>query len=124
MSADVLDAGGRLDALYFCPHHPQAIDETLRMVCDCRKPRPGMIHQATTQFEIDLNRSFVVGDKLADVGLAASAGARGILVRTGYGQTELQRHHGSMPGAAYVADTSFEAASWILKESGFPKETR
>ena len=83
-----------------------------------------MIHQATTQFEIDLNRSFVVGDKLADVGLAASAGARGILVKTGYGQVELQRHHGSMPGAAYVADTSFEAASWILKESGFPKETR
>ena len=124
MSADVLAAGGRLDALYFCPHHPQAVDEALRMECDCRKPRPGMIHQATAQFEIDLDRSFVVGDKLADVGLATATGARGILVKTGYGQVELQRHHGAMPGAAFVAETSFEAASWILKESGFPKETR
>lgn len=124
MAADVLAAGGRLDALYFCPHHPLAVDEALRLECNCRKPQPGMIQQATAQFDIDLDRSFVVGDKLADVGLAASAGARGILVKTGYGQAEMQRHHGSVPGAAYVAETSFEAASWILKESGFPKETR
>ena len=124
MSAGLVAAGGRLDALYFCPHHPKAIDETLRFDCNCRKPRPGMIEQASAQFDIDLSRSFVVGDKAADIGLAVNGGARGILVKTGYGAAELQRHGGSIAGASHVAETVFEAASWILKESGFPKETR
>jgi D-glycero-D-manno-heptose 1,7-bisphosphate phosphatase len=81
-----------------------------------------MIRQAQADLEIDLARSFVVGDKLADVGLATSAGAVGLLVKTGYGQTELGRHGGQMPGAALVADTVFEAVSWILTSAGFPKE--
>ena len=121
MSKDVERAGGRLDGLYFCPHHPQAIREDLRIDCDCRKPKPGMVRQAQSDLDIDLARSYVVGDKMADVGLAVSVGAKGLLVKTGYGHAELERHEG-MPGAAYVADTLFEAVSWILKSAGFPKE--
>ena len=122
MAAAVEASGGRLDALFFCPHHPLAVHDDLRIACDCRKPRPGMIHQATAQFDIDLSQSFVVGDKSADIGLATSVGARGILVKTGYGQAEVQRHEGAVPGAAFVAETVLEAASWILTQAGFPKK--
>ncbi|HEX5069374.1 MAG TPA: HAD family hydrolase [Vicinamibacterales bacterium] len=122
MRADVEAAGGRLDALFYCPHHPQAVTDALRLDCECRKPKAGMIQQARTRFDIDMTRSFVVGDKMADVGLATNAGARGILVKTGYGHAQLQRHGAQPPGAAYVAETVFEAAGWILSESGFPKE--
>jgi len=122
MAATVEASGGRIDGFYFCPHHPVATVEALRVECDCRKPRPGMIRQATAQFPIDLPRSFVIGDKVADVGLAASVGARGILVKTGYGEAELVRHGGQMPGAAFVAETLMEAVAWILAESGFPRE--
>jgi D-glycero-D-manno-heptose 1,7-bisphosphate phosphatase len=81
-----------------------------------------MIRQAEAQFAIDLQRSFVVGDKALDIGLANSVGAKGILVKTGYGQSEFQRHEGQVPGAAFVAETVLEAASWILTQAGFPKE--
>lgn len=122
MCADVEAVGGRIDALFFCPHHPLAITDELRLDCECRKPRPGMIQQATARFTIDLAHSFVVGDKMADIGMATNGGARGILVKTGYGHAQLQRYGGQPPGAAHVADTVFEAVGWILSESGFPKE--
>jgi histidinol-phosphate phosphatase family protein len=122
MSAAVEASGARLDGLFFCPHHPLAVHDELRIECDCRKPRPGMIRQAEAQFAIDLQRSFVVGDKALDIGLANSVGAKGILVKTGYGQSEFQRHEGQVPGAAFVAETVLEAASWILTQAGFPKE--
>jgi D-glycero-D-manno-heptose 1,7-bisphosphate phosphatase len=77
-----------------------------------------MIRQASEQFAIDLARSFVVGDKIADVDLAAGIGARGILVRTGYGEAEVKRHSGDVPGAAYVAAELMDATTWILLQSG------
>lgn len=123
MAAAVTEAGARIDAFFYCPHHPLAVVEAYRVECDCRKPRPGMIRQAEARFAIDLAHSFVVGDKIADVGLAESVGARGILVKTGYGQAEIERHGGDVPGAAFVAETVLEAASWILTTSGFPRET-
>lgn len=122
LSADLAKSDARIDGFYFCPHHPRAIREDLRSDCECRKPKPGMIRQAQTAFDIDLSRSFVVGDKLADVGLAESVGAQGLLVKTGHGEAELHRHGGSLPGAAFVAETVLEAASWILTRAGFPRE--
>src|SRR5262245_15442054 len=87
---EALDAAGaRVDGWFYCPHHPKAIIDALRIDCDCRKPKPGMVRQAQQQFDLDLARSFVVGDKLSDVELAGSVGARGILVRTGYGERVL-----------------------------------
>jgi len=114
MSARIAAGGGRIDGWFYCPHHPQAVVEALRLDCDCRKPRPGMIRQAQAKFDLDVSESFVVGDKMADVGLAQAVGARGILVKTGYGARELDRHDGRAPGAAHVAETLMEAASWIL----------
>jgi len=80
------------------------------------------VRQAQERFAIDLTRSFVVGDKAADVGLASAVGARGILVRTGYGEAELARHDGRMPGASHVAADLMAATSWILAEAGHPKD--
>jgi histidinol phosphatase-like enzyme len=77
-----------------------------------------MIHQAIGRFAIDLSRSFVVGDKLADLGAAGNAGARGILVRTGYGNDVVRDHGPVVPGASYVADDLMAAVSHVLLSSG------
>lgn len=120
MAAYIDAGGGRVDAWFFCPHHPRARIDALRVECDCRKPRPGMIRQAQAAFDLDLAHSFVVGDKTADLGLAASVGAQGVLVRTGYGATELAQHGETLAGAAHVAADLMEATSWILSVCGHP----
>jgi D-glycero-D-manno-heptose 1,7-bisphosphate phosphatase len=121
MSAAIDAAGARIDGWFYCPHHPQAAIDALRTDCECRKPKPGLVRQAQERFDIDLSRSFVIGDKAADVGLAEAVGARGILVRTGYGESELVRHNGHLSGAAHVATDLLGAATWILAEAGHPK---
>jgi D-glycero-D-manno-heptose 1,7-bisphosphate phosphatase len=113
-----LEAGGaRVDGWFYCPHHPLATIDALRVDCGCRKPRTGMIEQAAAVHPIDRVRSFVVGDKLADLEMARAAGARGVLVRTGYGDDVAAAHGGIVPGAACVADDLMAATSWILAET-------
>ncbi|HLY78808.1 MAG TPA: HAD-IIIA family hydrolase [Caulobacteraceae bacterium] len=81
-------AGAYLDAIYLCPHHPEAgfagERADLKIVCDCRKPAPGMIERACRDFGIDATRSWLVGDHTRDIETARRAGLRSILVRTGY----------------------------------------
>ncbi len=116
--AELLAGGGaRLDAYYYCPHHPDGSVATYKQACACRKPRPGMIERAAREFGVDPARSFVVGDKWLDVGLARAVGARGVLLRTGYGASE---ERNPPPGltADLVAENLIEAVSWILKASG------
>jgi D-glycero-D-manno-heptose 1,7-bisphosphate phosphatase len=87
-----MDAGGaRLDAVYFCPHHPSVGPAPYRLDCDCRKPRPGLLKRAEQELGADLERSWVVGDRLGDMQLAWSVGARGALVKSGYGLGEWER---------------------------------
>jgi len=113
--SQALDAArAHVHAWFYCPHHPEAAVEAFRQDCDCRKPRPGMIQSAAGQFAIDLARSFVVGDRMSDVGFAKSAGARGVLVRTGYGENTVQEHGGRVPGAAFIADNLMQATAWML----------
>ena len=81
-----------------------------------------MVRQAQQRFEIDLARSFVIGDKWTDIGLARSVGAQGILVRSGYGEIELRRSGTSVPPAAHVAADLMEATSWLLRASGHPRD--
>ena len=115
LQASVSEAGARLDAIYYCPHHPTEGTPPWRAVCDCRKPRPGMILRAAREHGIDLARSFAVGDSVADIEAGASAGVPGILVRTGYGRGLLEHQRqrfGTEP--AHIADDLLEAARWIL----------
>jgi D-glycero-D-manno-heptose 1,7-bisphosphate phosphatase len=103
-------AGAHLNAIYYCPHTSD--DE-----CECRKPKPGLLEQAAREHGLDLQRSFVAGDRYGDVELAHGVGARGILVRTGYGEEDLREHGSSWPRQPeFVADDLAVAVDWILGE--------
>lgn len=82
-------AGAHLDGIYYCPHHPQGTVAGYGGACACRKPAPGMLRQAERELGIDLGRSWVIGDRRLDAALAHAVGARAVLVRTGYGPTDL-----------------------------------
>ena len=77
--------GAKIDAIYFCPHHPQANVKKYRMVCKCRKPDIGMIMVAAKKFNIDLKKSFLIGDSTRDVLAGNRAKTKMILVTTGHG---------------------------------------
>lgn len=110
--SSLVEAGGaRIDAYYYCPHHPDGTVGAYARVCDCRKPGPGLVDRAAHDLDLDPARSFVVGDKRLDVELARAVGARGILVRTGYGG-EASRTPGLDADA--VVDNVNDAAGWIL----------
>jgi len=108
----------RIDAAYYCPHHPRIGDGRYRQACECRKPGVGMLRQAALDHEIDLGRSYVVGDKASDMNLAANAGAQGVLVLTGYGRETLadRGHYPCEP--AFVAEDLLDAARRILERVG------
>lgn len=83
--------GVPIDGLYFCPHYPSGSVPEYSHDCDCRKPAVGMTEAAAGELEIDLRRSYVIGDKLDDYFLGAVCGARAFMVRTGYGLKESER---------------------------------
>lgn len=107
-------AGGRIDGWFVCPHSKSATVEKFRLDCDCRKPKAGLFDQAYKTLAVDKSRSCYIGDKASDMGAAANAGLAGILVRTGYGEGELAKHGGTVPGANLVAANLAEAVSRIL----------
>jgi D-glycero-D-manno-heptose 1,7-bisphosphate phosphatase len=71
-------AGARLDAEYYCFHHPRAVIRKYKVDCDCRKPKPGLLKQAASEMGISLRNSFMVGDRPADVIAGKAAGCRTI----------------------------------------------
>lgn len=84
MDWSLADRGVDLDAIYYCPHHPQASVKAWREDCNCRKPRPGMLLAARDALHLDMPASYMVGDKLEDIQAAAAAGVGcKVLVRTG-----------------------------------------
>jgi D-glycero-D-manno-heptose 1,7-bisphosphate phosphatase len=72
--------GASVDGIYYCPHHPTEALGSYRIRCDCRKPDTGMALRAAADLNLDLARSYVIGDKPSDMELAARVGARGILL--------------------------------------------
>ena len=111
-----LEAGqARIDAYYYCPHHPtKGVVAEYACVCDCRKPASGMIDRAARDLGLEPARSFVVGDKWLDVGMARAAGARAILVRSGLGAEQERSKAPADPDADAIVDNLAAAASWIL----------
>jgi D-glycero-D-manno-heptose 1,7-bisphosphate phosphatase len=113
LNAMLREQGAVVDGYYYCPHHPEGVVDRYRLVCGCRKPAPGMVRQAAADLDLDVDRSFVVGDKWLDIGLARNAGATGVLVRTGYaGGADPVPPAGCEP--AVIVDTLLDAARWIL----------
>lgn len=105
--------GAHIDAYYYCPHHPDGRVPEFAVRCDCRKPGRALVDRAARELGIDPARSFTVGDRWLDVGLARTIGGRGVLVRTGYGALEEQRRPEGISADAVVNNLA-EAASWIL----------
>jgi D-glycero-D-manno-heptose 1,7-bisphosphate phosphatase len=102
----LMQDGVKIDAVYFCPHHPDFSGP-----CDCRKPGPGMYRRAQRDLGIDLSRSAYVGDRIKDVEPAVTFEGFGVLVRTGYGADEEAR----LPAGQHVTDDIEAAAKLILE---------
>jgi heptosyltransferase II len=107
-----LEAGGaRLDAVYYCPHHPND-------GCRCRKPQPAMIHRAAADLALDLSRAYVIGDQPRDIELARQVGARAVLVLSG--QTIRAAVHDMEPSGIapdFVAEALGDAVEWIFRDA-------
>jgi D-glycero-D-manno-heptose 1,7-bisphosphate phosphatase len=82
------EGSARLDAIYYCAHHPSVGEPPYRLDCDCRKPKPGLIEQAARDFDIDMAASWMAGDRYSDIELARNAGLRSAFVLSGYGRGE------------------------------------
>ena len=102
MHRAVTQAGGRIDAIFFCPH---AVDSN----CECRKPKPGLLHEIASRFGVELDGVPMVGDSLRDVAAAAVAGAQPWLVLTGNGR-KTRDAGGLPPGTEIAADLAALAA--------------
>jgi len=78
--------GNTIDAFYFCPHHPKQRDDVpefakpYRIVCDCRKPEPGLLFKAALEHKIDLVQSWMIGDMISDIAAGAAAGCKTVLI--------------------------------------------
>ena len=115
LRGEVEAGGGRFDAVYACLHHPTVGQPPYRQDCDCRKPRPGMLRRAEAELGADLASSWVIGDRHGDLQLAWGVGARGAMVRTGYGRGELAYLGPSWSRAPdLVAEHVLEAVERIL----------
>lgn len=111
---DLRNAGAYFDAVYCCPH-------TAEDGCSCRKPRPGLVERAVREFNVDVRRSYVIGDiGAADMLLAHAIGAKGVLVLTGVGKRSLGefRHLWAGVEPAHVAENVLEAVKWCLRDAG------
>ena len=113
--AELERGGARLDAVYYCPHHPTVGEPPYRFDCDCRKPRPGLLLRAADELGLDLSRCWMVGDRYSDTELARNAGARSALVLTGYGRGELEHQSHAWPQRPdLVAENLLEAVKKIV----------
>jgi len=104
MLSQLSEEGTQIDGIYYCPHHP---DDN----CECRKPKPKMVLQAADEHDIDLKRSFVVGDKPQDIQLGRNVGSRTILIPSPPGENEPEPC-----SPDYTAADLYQAALWIIEQ--------
>ena len=109
--------GAHLDAIYYCPHHPTVGPQEYRMDCDCRKPKIGMLKRAETDFNIALEKSYMIGDRMKDVIFGHKVGMKSILVLTGYGLGEYEHQREKWTEQPeYIAKDLLDAVRWIIKD--------
>jgi histidinol-phosphate phosphatase family protein len=104
------EQGAKIDALYFCPH----IDENR---CDCRKPKTGMVLRAAKEHNIDLEKSYTVGDSIRDYLLGYNCGGKGILVLSGHGKKQQKQIKEQKTKPLAVCRTLKEAANLIIRDA-------
>jgi D-glycero-D-manno-heptose 1,7-bisphosphate phosphatase len=114
------ERGAFIDAFYYCPHHQTEGIGVYLQSCACRKPGAGMLIKASKELDIDLRRSYTVGDMLKDIQVARTVGAKGILVKTGYGintiEKDLTSDSPEICQPSYIAEDILDAVKWIIKD--------
>ena len=112
---DLEKVSAKLDAIYYCAHHPSVGEPPYRFDCDCRKPKTGLIERAGADFEIDLERSWMDGDRYGDIELVRNARLHSAFVLSGYGrgEWEYQRDSWSMEPEV-VAEDLLQAVKIII----------
>lgn len=108
INEDLARLGISIQAFYHCPHHPDYTGP-----CGCRKPLPGMLRQAALELNLDLARSWLIGDKASDILAAFAVGVKPVLVETGYGHEQIRL----IPDGVAVCENFWQAARYILKYS-------
>ena len=99
--------GVGLDAIYYCPHHPQVGNDEYRIECDCRKPKPGLLQLAKEEFNIELDKSFLIGDKDIDIQAGRAIGIKTIRIDRNDSEPKDES------GADYIINTFSEVSSII-----------
>jgi D-glycero-D-manno-heptose 1,7-bisphosphate phosphatase len=117
MVQQIEQTGGHVDRVLYCPHHP---DEN----CGCRKPRPGLLEQAGRELELDLTRSYLIGDALEDLEAGRTVGCQTLLVRTGRGVESMQYLDRQNESRPVVVDDLKGSVEWIMEREGLPRMDR
>lgn len=109
--------GTYVDGIYYCPHHPTEGIGAYKTECECRKPGTGMLTEAMRDHDIDLSRSYMIGDRWSDAEAGLRAGCRVVLLRTGHGLQEIatltQERRSRVD---YIADDLSAAVDWVLAQ--------
>jgi D-glycero-D-manno-heptose 1,7-bisphosphate phosphatase len=117
LKESLLSSGAVVDGIFFCPHYPRGSVPEYSFDCDCRKPKTGLIKQACGHFDIDISRSYMIGDHSSDMELAERSALKGILVKTGYGRGVAEHN---LPGMTfkpcYIAEDLLDAVKWLTNK--------
>jgi D-glycero-D-manno-heptose 1,7-bisphosphate phosphatase len=111
LAKELARRGAYVDAIYYCPHHPNE-------GCECRKPKTGMLLRASQEHKIDLQRAFVVGDKVSDMDAGRRVGCRTVLVLTGYGEQTRKTYRNTSFQPDHISSDIDDGVKWILAEEG------
>lgn len=109
LMALVAEAGGRIEAVAWCPHRPEE-------QCGCRKPAPGLLHYAAEALRLDLARSYLVGDAESDIAAGMAAGCKSLLVLTGRGAAQRAKVEERWGARCVIVPDLMAAARWILRD--------
>lgn len=102
-----------IDAFYYCPAHPEF---STAEECDCRKPSSKMIMDAAKEFNIDLEKSYIIGDSLVDIESGMNAGIKTVLVKTGQGAESISMLQNQNKFPNFVAENIIDASNFIVKD--------
>ncbi len=118
MRQDLERHNAQLDAIFYCAHHPTVGEPPYRADCNCRKPKPGLVQRAATELDVELDQSWMVGDRYSDIQLARNAGLRSAFVLSGYGRGEWEHQRTSWKQQPdLVAENLLEAVEAIVGDA-------
>jgi D-glycero-D-manno-heptose 1,7-bisphosphate phosphatase len=106
--------GAQIARFYYCPHHPTEAKGEYLITCDCRKPRPGMLHQAATDLNLDLKTSVMVGDRESDIQAGRSAGCNTVLIKSNPRSERWYTPNEDQTSPHLVVFSLSDAVNWII----------